>query len=134
MAAREPAPTWLPKTADPLDAKRKGSPPPTRWHAVTRLLPARRIVPLWGVCMGGVSMRFTSWLATIVVVIVAALAGQMVFAQGYGGGGGGYDRPGGSGTIDALRTARKHATNAVRSESVRDSLWHLGHLVSCLEL
>ena len=83
--------------------------------------------------MGGDSVRFTSWLATIAVVIVAALAGQMVFAQEYGGGGSDYDKPGGAGTIDALKTARTHATNAARSETLRDSLWHLGHVVNCLE-
>lgn len=77
-------------------------------------------------------MRVTRWLAAIVVVIVAAFAGQMVFAQGYGGGSD-YDRAGGSGTIDALKTARTHSSNAARSETLRDSLWHLGHVVNCLE-
>src|SRR5438552_6596883 len=30
-------------------------------------------------------------------------------------------------------SARTHATNAARSETLRDSLWHLGHVVNCLE-
>src|SRR2546426_11962636 len=77
-------------------------------------------------------MKLTGWLAVIVVVAVAAFAGQMVLAQGYGGGTD-YEKPGGAGTIDALKTARTHATNAARSETLRDSLWHLGHVVNCLE-
>lgn len=81
--------------------------------------------------MGGDGMKLAGWLMAVVLVIVAVFAGQMVFAQGYGGGG--YDKPGGAGTIDALKTARTHATNASRAETLRDSLWHLGHVVNCLE-
>ncbi len=77
-------------------------------------------------------MRVTGWIAVVVVVAVAAFAGQMVSAQGYGGGSD-YDKAGGAGTVDALKTARIHATNAARSETLRDSLWHLGHVVNCLE-
>lgn len=79
-------------------------------------------------------MKLTRWLAVVVVVAAAAFGLQIAFAQGYGGGGGyGYDQPGGTGTIDALKTARTHSTNAARSETLRDSLWHLGHVVNCLE-
>jgi len=77
-------------------------------------------------------MRVTGWVAVVIVVAVAVFTGQMVSAQGYGGGSN-YDKPGGSGTIDALKTARTHATNAAKSETLRDSLWHLGHVVNCLE-
>src|SRR2546430_17698032 len=75
-------------------------------------------------------MNGTGWIAVIVRVAVAAFAGQMVSAQGYGSD---YDKAGGAGTVDAMKTARTHATNAVRSETLRDSLWHLGHVVNCLE-
>ncbi|OLD43177.1 MAG: hypothetical protein AUI83_18690 [Armatimonadetes bacterium 13_1_40CM_3_65_7] len=75
-------------------------------------------------------MKGTGWIAVIVVVAVAAFAGQMVSAQGYGSD---YDKAGGAGTVDAMKTARTHATNAARSETLRDSLWHLGHVVNCLE-
>ncbi len=75
-------------------------------------------------------MRVASWLAVAVVVAVVAFAGQLVFAQGYGGD---YNRAGGSGTVDALKTAWTHATYASKSETLRDSLWHLGHVVNCLE-
>ena len=77
-------------------------------------------------------MRVTGWIAVVAVVAVAASAGQIVSAQGYGGGSD-YDKAGGAGTVDALKTARTHATNAARSETLRDSLWHLGHVVNCLE-
>src|SRR5712691_11062359 len=77
-------------------------------------------------------MRVTGWIAVVVVVAVAAFAGQMVSAQGYGGGPD-YDKAGGGGTVGARKTARIPGTNAARSGTLRDSLWHLGHVVNCLE-
>jgi len=32
-----------------------------------------------------------------------------------------------------VKTAQTHAANAARSEATRDALWHLGHVVNCLE-
>lgn len=44
-----------------------------------------------------------------------------------------YDRPSSAGLTSQLQTARTHATNAARSEVLRDARWHLGHVVNCLE-
>jgi hypothetical protein len=32
-----------------------------------------------------------------------------------------------------MKTTQVHAANAARAETLRDSLWHLGHVVNCLE-
>ncbi len=63
-------------------------------------------------------------------VVMVALASQgAVFAQGYGGE---YGKPA-AGLAAAFKTAQTHATNAARAETLRDSLWHLGHVVNCME-
>ncbi len=58
---------------------------------------------------------------------ILALVNQSATAQGYG-----YERPA-TGLVNQLKTAQTHATNAARAETMRDSLWHLGHVVNCLE-
>src|SRR5712692_7690086 len=71
------------------------------------------------------------WLVTVLVLATVTLAGQGggVFAQGYG-----YDAAQPSaGLVSAMKTTQVHATNAARAETLRDSLWHLGHVVNCLE-
>ncbi len=79
-------------------------------------------------------MKATAWSMVVLAIVTAALASEVVFGQGYGGGGGSdYNRPTTSGPVDALKTAQTHATNSARSETLRDSLWHLGHVVNCLE-
>jgi hypothetical protein len=71
-------------------------------------------------------IRQVMWIA----VVVMALASQSaVFAQGYGGQ---YGQPA-AGLVAAFKTAQVHATNAARAETLRDSLWHLGHVVNCME-
>lgn len=69
------------------------------------------------------------WLGVAVVIAVIAVPGQVVLAQ-YGSD---YGRPASSGPVDAMKTAQFHATNSARAETFRDSVWHLGHVVNCLE-
>lgn len=71
--------------------------------------------------MGKKLMMFVCGLAII------ALVNQAAAAQGYG-----YEKPA-AGLVNQLKTAQTHATNAARAETMRDSLWHLGHVVNCLE-
>lgn len=77
-------------------------------------------------------MRVTSWLAVAAVIAMAAFVSQGVLAQGYGGGSD-YGRPATGAYVDALKTARTHAMNSARAETLRDSIMHLGHVVNCLE-
>lgn len=71
------------------------------------------------------------WRLMWIGVVVTALASQgAVFAQGYGGSD--YNKPA-AGLVAAFKTAQEHATNAARAETMRDSLWHLGHVVNCME-
>jgi hypothetical protein len=69
-------------------------------------------------------------LLWIGVVVMALVSHGAVFAQGYGGG---YGNPAASGLVEAFKTAQTHATNAARAETLRDSLWHVGHVVNCME-
>jgi hypothetical protein len=72
----------------------------------------------------------TRWY--VLVVLAAALvawAGHGVFAQ-YGGG---YEQVPTAGLTTQIKTAQTHAANSARSEALRDSRWHLGHVVNCLE-
>lgn len=68
-------------------------------------------------------------LMWIGVVVVALASHGVVLAQGYGGE---YNKPA-AGLVAAFKTAQTHATNAARAETLRDSLWHLGHVVNCME-
>lgn len=71
-------------------------------------------------------------LHVFVVVLGMLVAGSTsVVAQGYGDYD--YDRPSSAGLTAQLQTARTHATNAARSDVLRDAKWHLGHVVNCLE-
>jgi hypothetical protein len=70
-------------------------------------------------------------LIFIGVVVMALASSGAVFAQGYGGGSD-YGKPA-AGLVAAFKTAQTHATNAARAETLRDSLWHLGHVVNCME-
>ncbi len=78
-------------------------------------------------------MRVKGWLAIPVAIGVAALASQVAFGQMGGYGGSDYSRPGTGAYVDALKTARTHAMNSARAETLRDSIMHLGHVVNCLE-
>lgn len=80
-------------------------------------------------------MRITIWPVVIVAIGMAALVSGVAVGQMGGGYGSGseYNRPATSGPVDALKTAQTHSTNSARSETLRDSLWHLGHVVNCLE-
>ncbi len=71
-------------------------------------------------------IRLLMWIS---VVVVALASHGAVFAQGYGGE---YGKPA-AGLAAAFKTAQTHATNAARAETLRDSLWHLGHVVNCME-
>jgi len=68
-------------------------------------------------------------LVWIGVVVMALASPGAVFAQGYGGD---YGKPA-AGLVTAFKTAQTHATNSARAETLRDSLWHLGHVVNCME-
>ena len=71
------------------------------------------------------------WRLMWIGAVVMALASHgAVFAQGYGGSD--YNKPA-AGLVAAFKTAQEHATNAARAETMRDSLWHLGHVVNCME-
>ncbi|OLC29509.1 MAG: hypothetical protein AUH31_06855 [Armatimonadetes bacterium 13_1_40CM_64_14] len=76
-------------------------------------------------------MQSTRRLMWIGVVVMALGSHGAVFAQGYGGGSK-YNKPA-AGLVAAFKTAQTHATNAARAETLRDSLWHLGHVVNCME-
>lgn len=65
----------------------------------------------------------------VLVLFLALLMTPVTFAQ-YGGD---YGRETSAGVIDALRTARFHAMNSALSGVMREALWHLGHVVNCLE-
>jgi hypothetical protein len=71
-------------------------------------------------------IRHLMWISGVVVALASPSA---VFAQGYGGE---YNKPA-AGLVAAFKTAQTHATNAARAETLRDSLWHLGHVVNCME-
>lgn len=66
-------------------------------------------------------------MALVCGLTLIALVSQNVAAQGYG-----YEKPA-AGLVNQLKTAQTHASNAARAETLRDSLWHLGHVVNCLE-
>ena len=75
-------------------------------------------------------MRLVVWIG---VVVMSLASHGAVFAQEYGQGYGyEYGKPP-SGLVEALKTAQVHAANAARAETMRDSLWHLGHVVNCME-
>src|SRR5574337_298408 len=62
-------------------------------------------------------------------VVVVALASPGAVFAGYGYD---YGKPA-SGLVEAFKTTQSHATNAAHAETLRDSLWHLGHVVNCME-
>jgi hypothetical protein len=75
-------------------------------------------------------MRF---LVICAMLIFASAA--VVFAQGYGSGGGDYDygTPASGSIVPQLRTARTHAINAAGSEALGGAIDHLAHVVNCME-
>ena len=72
-------------------------------------------------------IRRLMWIS---VAVMALASNGAVLAQGYGGD---YGKPAAAGLVAAFKTAQTHATNAARAETLRDSLWHLGHVVNCME-
>lgn len=72
------------------------------------------------------------FMGVMMTLMLTLLAGSATLAQ-YGGGGYDYGPRVGKGVADQLQTARTHATFSARSEVMRDVLWHLGHVVNCLE-
>ncbi len=69
------------------------------------------------------------WVVLVVGLAMVGMVSPAAVAQGYGGE---YNQPA-TGLVDALKTGQTHALNSSRSETLRDSLWHLGHVVNCLE-